>query len=67
MFFFAYRHKDVVQRQNMLWDAKYQQLRKYFELAKDSKAGLLLIVKVGLRVLNLSGQISHKETIIIAS
>lgn len=36
-FDFVNRNKDVVQRQQMMWDAKYQQLCKHFKLTKDGK------------------------------
>ena len=36
---FFCRNPDVVERQQMLWDAKYLQLAKHFNLPKDVKAG----------------------------
>ncbi|XP_067931838.1 DNA-directed RNA polymerase III subunit RPC5-like [Watersipora subatra] len=34
---FVHKNKEVVQRQNMVWEHKYQQLKKHFELTKDCK------------------------------
>ena len=40
---FFCRNPDVVERQQMLWDAKYLQLAKHFNLPKDVKAGKLRV------------------------